>query len=147
MSVEEVKRIDEQGLAAWNSHNIDAFIALCADTIVWYDVNLPQPIKGKEGVRQYMQGWMTAFPDLKVRRKTTVAGEDTVAVELEFEGTHRGPLQGPPGMPAIQATGKRIKNQGAYFGRIRNGKIVEFSAHPDAAGLMMQLGVVPAMAR
>jgi len=34
------------------------------------------------------------------------------------------------------------KVQGAYFGRVRNGKIVEFSSHPDPAGLMMQLGLI-----
>lgn len=143
MSVDEVKRIDEQFLTAWNSHNVDALVALCADNIVWRDTGLPEPIRSKEGVRQYVQGWFTPFPDMRVRRINTVVAEDTVAVEVEFDGTHKGPLQGPPGSPAIPPTGKKVTGKGAYFARIRNGKVVETSAHPDRAGLMMQLGLMP----
>lgn len=30
-----------------------------------------------------------------------------------------------------------------YIARVRDGKIVEFRSHPDVAGVMMQLGLVP----
>lgn len=143
MSKEEVKRINEQGLAAWDSHNPEAFAAIFADNLVWRDVSLPEPIKTKDGVRQYFQAWVTAFPDMRTRSTNVILADDSVAVELEWDGTHRGPLQGPPGMPAIPPTGKKVRGKGAYFAKIRNGKVVEFSAHPDVAGLMMQLGIMP----
>jgi steroid delta-isomerase-like uncharacterized protein len=144
MSVAEVRQIDGQTIAALNAHDIDAFLALCSDDIVWHDTGLPQPIRGKAGVRQYLQGWFTAFPDLRVSRNNEVAAEDSVAVELTFGGTHQGVLQGPPGSPPIPATGKRVTAaKGAYFFRVDHQKIVEYSAYPDRAGLMMQLGLMP----
>lgn len=144
MSRDEVKRINEQGLKAWDSHDANAFAAIFADNLVWRDVGLPEPIRTKEGVRQYFQSWMTAFPDMKTRNVNALVTDDAVAVELEWDGTHKGPLQGPPGTPAIPATGKKVHGKGAYFAKVRNGKVTEFSAHPDIAGMMMQLGILGA---
>jgi hypothetical protein len=43
----------------------------------------------------------------------------------------------------MPATNKPIHERGTYFARADDaGKIVEFRAHPDAAGMMMQLGMM-----
>jgi hypothetical protein len=47
-----------------------------------------------------------------------------------------GGMEAPP-------TSRRVVGHGAYFVKVRDGKVVEFSAHPDAAGMMMQLGLLP----
>ena len=62
---------------------------------------------------------------------------------VEFTGTNTGPLQMGPDVPPIPATGKSISNKGVYFARIRYDKGVEVHTYPDAAGMMMQLGLVP----
>ncbi len=143
MSKEEVKRINDQGMAAWNSHSADAFVALFADNLVWKDVGLAEPLRTKDAVRQYFQAWMTAFPDMVARTTNVLLTDDALAVELEWTGTHKGPLQGPPGAPPVPPTGKKVAGKGAFFAKVRNGKVVEFSAHPDIAGMLMQLGLVP----
>jgi len=38
-----------------------------------------------------------------------------------------------------------VVGRGSYIGRVKDGKIIEFRSHPDAAGMMMQLGLMPAM--
>jgi predicted ester cyclase len=43
----------------------------------------------------------------------------------------------------VPPTSKRVVGHGAYFVKVKEGKVVEFSAHPDAAGMMMQLGLIP----
>ena len=43
----------------------------------------------------------------------------------------------------LPPTGKTVVGHGAYFVRVYADKIVEFHAHPDAAGLMTQLGLMP----
>jgi hypothetical protein len=43
----------------------------------------------------------------------------------------------------IPATSRRVTGHGDYFPRVRNGKIIEFRTHPDIAGMMMQLGMMP----
>jgi steroid delta-isomerase-like uncharacterized protein len=141
MSKEDLERLDELGMAAWDNHKPEAFVDLFADEFVMRDLTLPEPMRAKEQVRQYMQGWFTAFPDMRVRTTNRVVGEDSVAAELEFTATNTGPLA--MGGTQIPATGRSVVGRGAYFARVKNGRIVEFSAHPDAAGLMMQLGLMP----
>jgi predicted ester cyclase len=43
----------------------------------------------------------------------------------------------------IPATGRRVQGHGTYFARVDNGRIVEFSTHPNVAEMMMQLGLMP----
>jgi steroid delta-isomerase-like uncharacterized protein len=143
MSIQENIRLNEQNIAAWNAHNVDDLLALLSNNIVWHDVGNPEPFRGKEAVRPYVQSWFTAFPDMDAVVKNRVVTEDQVATEVEFTGTNTGPLQMAPGAPPIPATGKKVTGKGTYFMRIREGKVVEFHSYPDAAGLMMQLGLMP----
>ncbi len=147
MSAQDTARIDDAVIKTWNAHDTDGFLALCADDIVWRDVGNPEPLKGKEGARQFFQAWITAFPDISLRQVNRVVDDDQVAVELEFSGTNQGPIQGPPGTPAISPTGKKVTgNKGVYFARVRDGKIVEVHTYPDMAGMLIQLGLMPAPA-
>ncbi len=143
MSREEVERIDDQGMASWDSHDPQAFVDLFADDFVLTDVAVPEPIRTKEGVRGYAQTWFTAFPDMSVKQTNRVVGDDSVAAEVEFTGTNTGPMI--MAGKEIPPTGKSVVGTGTYFARLRDGKIVEFSAHPDIAGMMMQLGFMPPM--
>jgi steroid delta-isomerase-like uncharacterized protein len=141
MSREEVERIDDEGIAAWDRHDADGFAALFADDFVWTDLTVPEPMRTKDQARQYAQAWFTAFPDMRVKETNRVVSDDAVAVELEFTGTNSGPmLMAGNEMPP---TGKSVVGRGAYFARVKDGKIVQFSSHPDVAGLMMQLGFMP----
>jgi steroid delta-isomerase-like uncharacterized protein len=143
MSREELERLDDQGIAAWNAHDADAFLGLLADEFVWSDWTVPEPIRDREGARRYFDSWGTAFPDMQLKVIDRVVGDDAVAAELEFTGANTGPMQiGGMGIPA---TNKSVVGKGSYIARVRDGKIVEFSTHPDVAGLMMQLGLMPQM--
>jgi len=141
MTKDELRRIDDQGLAAWNHHDPDAFVALLADDFVWYDWTTPEPMRDKQAARAYFNAWMTAFPDMKTKAVSQIVGDDAVATELVFEGTNTGPMS--MGGQTMPATRKKVTGHGDYFARIRNGKIVEFRTHPDVAGMMMQLGMSP----
>jgi steroid delta-isomerase-like uncharacterized protein len=143
MTKDELKRIDDQGLAAWDKHDGAAFVSLLADDFVWYDWATPEPMRDKQAARAYFDSWMTAFPDMHTRRVSQIVGDDAVASELEFTGTNTGPMN--MGGQSIPATQKKVTGHGDYFARIRDGKIVEFRTHPDVAGLMMQMGMMPTM--
>jgi len=141
MSKQELERIDDLGMAAWDNHKPDAFAELFADEFVLRDTTVPEPLSTKEGAVAYAQSWFTAFPDLQVRTTNRIIGEDSVAAELEFTGTNTGPLV--MGGMELPPTGKSVVGRGSYFVRVKDGKVTEFSAHPDAAGLMFQLGLIP----
>ncbi len=139
----DIERIDDQGMAAWDGHDVDAFMNLLADGFIWTDLTLPEPMRTKDQARQYMQAWFTAFPDMRVRQTNRVVSDDAAAAEVEFTGTNTGPMM--MAGTEIPPTGKSVVGRGAYFARVEDGKVVQFSSHPDVAGLMMQLGFMPEM--
>ena len=141
MSREEVARINDQVLAAWDSHDADALVNLLADDFLWVDLALPEPMRSKDQARQFVQGWFTAFPDITTTRRDRVLGDDAVAVEVEWTGTNSGPMA--MAGTELPPTGKSVLGRGAYFARVKEGKIVQFNSYPDLAGLMMQLGLMP----
>ena len=141
MSREELERLDDRGMASWDSHDPQAFVDLFADDFILTDVAVPEPIRSKDGVRGYAQTWFTAFPDMSVKQTNRVVGDDSVAAQVEFTGTNTGPMvMGGNEMPP---TNKTVVGRGSYIARVLDGKVVEFSAHPDVAGTMMQLGFMP----
>jgi len=142
MSREELERLDNEGIRAWDQHDSAGFVSLFADDFVWLDDTTADPIKTPDAARQYMDSWYTAFPDMRVQETNRVIGDDSVAVELEFTGTNTGMLS--MGGMEIPATGRKVIGHGSYFAKAENGKIKEFHSHPDAAGMMMQLGLMGA---
>jgi len=144
MSIQENIKLDEEQIAGWNAHDVERTLAVLSDDVVWHDVGMLEPMQGKAAARQYIQGWFTAMPDLKLTVKNRIATEDQIASEVEFSGTHTGPLQMAPGTPPIPPTGKTVNNgKGTYFVRFRGGKAVEVHTYPDNAGMMMALGLMP----
>jgi steroid delta-isomerase-like uncharacterized protein len=141
MSVQDNLKLDEEEIAAWNAHDVERALAVFPDDVVWSDVSNPQAMK-KDGIRQYLQGWFSAFPDIKITVTNRVITEDHVAAELDFAGTNSGDLQLAPGA-TIPATGKTVHGKGTYFVRFKDGKAVEVHSYPDLAGMMMQLGLMP----
>jgi steroid delta-isomerase-like uncharacterized protein len=143
MGKEEVERIDEIGIAAWDNHDAKGFADLFADRFVINDVAIPQPITDRDGAVAYAQSWFTAFPDMSVKQTNRVVSDDAVASEVEFTGTNTGPMM--MAGKEVPPTGRAVTGTGTYFARLRDGKIVEFNSHPDIANMMMQLGFMPPM--
>ena len=141
MSVQENLKYDEEEIAAWNAHDVERAAAVFPDDVIWHDTGSPQPMN-KDGLRQYLQGWFSSFPDIQITVTNRVVTEDQVASELEFTGTNSGDLQLAPGA-TIPATGRTVHGKGTYFVRFRDGKPVEVHSYPDLAGMMMQLGLMP----
>lgn len=143
MTNEEVGAIDDSGISAWDAHDAEAFMDLFADEFVWHDWTLPDPITDRFAGLEYFSSWITAFPDMSVNRVDRVIGDDAVAGELEYKGTNTGPML--MGENELPPTNKSVVGRGTYFAKVSDGKIVEFRSHPDVAGLMMQLGLMPPM--
>jgi len=142
MTRDEIVALDDRGMAAWDTHDTDAFVGLFADDFEFTDSSAPTPMRSREEVKGYMAAWFTAFPDMRASETNRVVGEDSVAVEVEFTGSNTGPLA--MGGQTIPATGRTVTGHGTYFAKAQDGRITEFHAHPDSAELMMQLGLMPA---
>ena len=130
------RRLTEE---AFNQGKYDVIEELVASTAVNHDPATGDT-KGPEGTRQLIEGYRSAFPDLKITIVEQIAEGDLVATRWTATGTHKGELLG------IAATGKESTVTGISIEKIKDGKIVESWVNWDTLGLMRQLGVIPAMA-
>ncbi len=128
---------------AFNDHDLDRGVALVSEDFELVDFAAEgQAFRGPEGLRQWLQIFLTAAPDAKVEVTNVVgAGEGWVFTEHTGRGTHTGPLVGPAG--TIPPTGRRIELPIGELVRVENGKITLIRAYYDGATMMRQLGVLP----
>src|SRR5689334_23288506 len=90
---------------------------------------------GREGFRQAVLAWRSAFPDITLRVDELVAQDQVVAIAWTGTGTHLGELMGIP------ATGIAGQVTGMSFNQIVDGQLVERWGNSDDLGLMQTLGV------
>ncbi|MEZ4727256.1 MAG: ester cyclase [Caldilineaceae bacterium] len=95
-------------------------------------------VSGVEAFRQLLHMFDVAFPGHRAQVHHVVAEGDFVTVRHTHTGKHTGSFMGMP------PTGKDIVVNGVEVFRMQDGKIAEFWRHDDDAGLLMQLGIVPA---
>jgi predicted ester cyclase len=143
MNKQELEAMDDQAIGTWNSHDEQAWAGMFADDAVITQWTDPQPANGKDGAAAMFRAWIGAFPDMSIEVVKRVVGDDSVAAEVRFSGTNTGAMN--MGGMEMPPTNKSAMGRGAYIARVRDGKISEFHAFPDAAGIMMQLGLMPAM--
>lgn len=93
---------------------------------------------GREEFRQGVRAMLAAFSDRQVEIADQVAAGDKVATRWQATAVHTGDFQGIP------ATGCHVSLVGISIDRVVAGKIVESWEVTDDAGLLRQLGVLPA---
>ena len=93
---------------------------------------------GREGLKQMIKMFRSAFPDFNTTIEDMVAEGDKVVVRWTWSGTHKGDFMGIP------PTGRSVSFGVIDIVRIVNDKFVEHWGLMDSSKLMQQLGVVPA---
>jgi steroid delta-isomerase-like uncharacterized protein len=134
---DENKRIARRALEEiYNAGKLEVVDELIAPECVSYDVAMPEPLRGRDAVKQQAQGYRSAFPDLRITIDQQLAEGDSVCTRWTARGTHRGELFG------IAATNREATTTGITIDKLRDGRIVESRTNWDALGLMQQLGAI-----
>ncbi len=118
--------------------NFDVVDELVAEDYVGYDPAMPEPTRGREGVKQFYSEFLAAYPDASLTIEHQIAEGDYVATRWTGRGTQKGDLMGIP------ATGKQVTVSGITVSRLKGGKIAEEWITWDTLGMMQQLGAIPA---
>jgi steroid delta-isomerase-like uncharacterized protein len=125
----------------WNQGKLALIAELTAPNATYYDANVPGgKFTGPEGVKQFVEIYRTAFPDVRITINDQVADGDKVATRWTATGTHKGQLMGIP------ATNKHATVTGINIDRFHDGKVVESWANYDMFGMLQQLGVAQPLA-
>ena len=98
---------------------------------------LPGQQQGREGLKQVISAFRTAFPDIHWVVEEMVGEGDKVFSRFTWHGTHRGEFFGVP------ATGKQITVKGMVVDSLVAGRMVESQILMDGLSMMRQLGVIP----
>jgi steroid delta-isomerase-like uncharacterized protein len=92
--------------------------------------------KGLDFLRQFMNGFKTAFPDALLTVEEIIDGGNRIAVRHRFTGTHRGPLG------TLKASGKKVNIPIITVLRLARGKVVEEWEQWNEHLLLKQIGAV-----
>ena len=98
-------------------------------------------IEGQDQIIQAFRGWKQALPDAKGTVTNAFGGGNTVALEITWEGTHKGPLVTPGG--TIPPSGKRQVTSAAMIVTFQGEKIKESRQYFDMLTFLQQIGAAP----
>lgn len=94
--------------------------------------------RGREGQRQAVAYFLSAFPDLRHTIEFMLGEGDLVAAHQTWVGTHEGEFLG------LAASGKRVEFTSTAVLRLKGGLIAQAWDEPDMFSVMQQLGALPA---
>jgi predicted ester cyclase len=134
------KEITDKIWGSTESDDFDGFEALLhPDGFEFHGVGAHISDRGE--MRQFIEAYKEAFPDLRHEVLDYVESGDTIALELRVRGTHRGTLRGPQG--EIPATGREVLWESADYVKVRDAKVVSWHVYNDTLAFMVQLGLMP----
>jgi predicted ester cyclase len=130
-SLMEYQRIWVEGLNRGDASAADA--AFQPDCIV-HITGVPEPFRGVVAWKEFITGFLRAFPDLRFTMEDQLAEGDRVAYRWHARGTHTGPLGAAP------PTGKPVAVDGLIVDRVVGGRVQERWEQWDQSLMLKQLG-------
>lgn len=112
---------------------IELLDEILGDDYVCFDPALPEPVRGREGLRAACSAFRSAMPDLHFAVHQQIAEGDRVVTQWTATGTHTGELMGVPG------TGRPVTMAGVDIERFEGDRIVEVWALWDGLGVYRQI--------
>jgi steroid delta-isomerase-like uncharacterized protein len=124
----------------FNTGNFEVVDQLISPEAINHDPAQParmRHMRGPELVKQTVQLYRNAFPDVNMTAEDVITAGDKVVLRWRAEGTHRGELEG------MAPTGAHVSVTGISIDQWRDGKVVETWTQWDNLGMARQLGAAP----
>jgi steroid delta-isomerase-like uncharacterized protein len=110
----------------WNGWKLELADEIVAEDLAFRG-SLGASIRGRDGLKTYVQTIRAAFPDWHNEIDEMIAADDRVVTRMTWTGTHRGQFGN------VAPTGTRVEYVGAAFFRLRSGVIEEAWVVGDSA--------------
>ena len=127
-----INRFMDEVLNKWNFEVMDQIVA--EDFVE--ELPFPGQGPGRNGLRDTIKAFHTAFPDMHWTVEEQIAEEDKVVTRFNFTGTQRGAFLGIP------PSGKSVSVWGVVIDVVQNGLFVRSRIIMDMPALLTQLGKV-----
>lgn len=119
-----------------NRHDMEAMLATLVDEDPVRDEVAGKTYRGRKDVAKRYGDLWKAFPDFTVVPTGLYEHGETVVMEADYTGTHKGVFNG------FAPTGKSFKLRIVVVFRFTDGKIGAESIYLDYAGQLRQLGLL-----
>ena len=90
MSEKDNRQLIEEAFAMLNKHDLDAYVKLLDEGYVWEGDLFPEPLVGREAIRQALNTYFAAFPHLRWEKEQILTSGDHVVTRSRLIGTHKG---------------------------------------------------------
>jgi len=134
MPIESVKEHQRVWFDGLNRGDVNAADAAFAPDCVVHITGVAEPIRGVGPWKEFVGGFLRAFPDLRFTVEDQLIHGDRVAFRWHATGTHTGPLGAAP------PTGKTVALDGLIVDSVADGKVRERWEQFDQSLMLQQLG-------
>lgn len=143
MTVDSTDRGPEELVHRWFEDLFNAGDLAVADEILAVDVQYhgprsftPQDVTGPEDIKEYVETYKTAFPDLTYSVEASSETDDGMVVQWSMTGTQKGDLF------EMESTGEAFAEEGINIFAIENGRITSIRSEWDTLKMVEELGFV-----
>jgi steroid delta-isomerase-like uncharacterized protein len=124
---------------AWNSHDVDAIVAMHNEDSVFENHTTGDVNVGREAIGKAITGIFGVFPDLRFEARRQYIRENLVVQEWTARGTHQGSMT-RSGIK-VEPTGRRVEYRGMDVIPIKDGLVARKDVYSDGLTLLRQLGL------
>lgn len=104
--------------------DVEPIVALFSDEAELSNLAMSEPLKGRDGVRQFWQRYLSVFEQIRSQFTNVVEGDGTVVLEWLSKGT-------------LSSSGA-IDYQGVSVLEIKDGQVHRFRTYYDSAAFLPQ---------
>ena len=124
--------------AAWNSHDVDAIIAMHTDDSVFENHTSGGKGVGKVAIREILEGVFAAFPDIRFEARRTYVCDGLVTQEWTATGTLAVPYT--RGSTTVQPTGRKVSWKGVDIIPFAGNLVARKDVYVDSMEFLKALG-------
>ena len=124
--------------AAWNSHDVEAILAMHTEDSVFENHTSGGKAVGRDAIRGILNGVFAAFPDITFSARRTYVRDDVVTQEWTATGTLA--IRYTRGSVTVQPTGKRIAWNGVDVIPFEGDLVARKDVYVDSFTFLKALG-------
>ena len=140
MGDQDLIKLAKEAVDSFNKDDLNRSSALLGAG-VYNEVGTGRRLRGQAEILPALQGWKKAMPDVKGTVTNAVASGNIAVLEVTWEGTQTGPLDGPGG--TLPPSGKRQTTPAAWVFEFEGDKLKESRQYFDMMSFMQQIGAIP----
>ena len=123
---------------AWNSHDVEAIVAMHTDDSVFENHTSGGKAVGKDVIREIVKGVFAVFPDIRFDSRRTYVRNGLVTQEWTASGTLAVPYT--RGSITVQPSGKSISWNGVDVIPFNGSLLARKDVYVDSIGFLRALG-------